>query len=184
MVAHRSIALKSPAALLCFLLTATLGMALDQVSKILAFKYLSSGIRWEDGKVTAIQKRPWPLIPGWLEFRVMANQGAVFGIGQGQRILFITVSVAAIAFIFYLFSVSGRQRFYQVILGMLLAGVVGNLYDRAKYRYVRDMVNIFPRWEIFPYIFNVADSLLCVGVGLMIVHSFLHSPEKDESKIN
>ena len=54
---------------------------------------------------------------------------------------------------------------HQIVLGMLLAGVVGNLYDRIHFGFVRDMIYVFPRWGIFPYIFNVADSLLCTGVA-------------------
>ena len=55
------------------------------------------------------------------------NRGAVFGLGQGQKWLFLGVSVVAIAFLSYLFATSNRQRFYQVILGMLLAGVRSRL---------------------------------------------------------
>ena len=171
---------RSPIALACFLLTAGVGFALDQWSKVAAFRRLS------DGVISDPDGRPWPynprsmhLIPGWLHFDVTANPGAVFGIGPGQRTLFITVSVAAIVFIFYLFATSDRQRVYQVILGMLLAGVLGNLYDRLVFGYVRDMIHALPQWPgVFPWIFNVADSLLCVGVFLMIVYSFFHRPEK------
>ena len=87
-------------------------------------------------------------IPGWLHFHCTANEGAVFGIGQGNRWLFVIVSVLAIAFLTYLFATSGRQRFYQVVLGMLLAGVLGNMYDRIFHGFVRDMIWIFPqkRW--------------------------------------
>jgi signal peptidase II len=125
------------------------------------------------------------VVPGWLQFDVTANQGAVFGIGQGQRALFVTVSIAAIAFIGYLFATSGRQRLYQIILGLLLAGVIGNLYDRVQFGYVRDMIHALPDKTIFgrpafPWIFNVADSLLCAGVFLMIVYSFLHNPGKTQ----
>ena len=88
------------------------------------------------------------------------------------------VSVAAIVFVLYLFSASGRQRLYQVILGMLVAGVLGNLYDRVELGYVRDMIYALPKWGYFPWIFNVADTLLCTGVGLMILHSFLYAPAK------
>jgi lipoprotein signal peptidase len=97
-----------------------------------------------------------------------------------------------VIFLGYLFSANRRnQRGYQIILGMLLAGVLGNLYDRLFLGYVRDMIHIFPGrrfppviahilpafWttpEWFPWIFNIADSLLCVGVTLMLIHSFLY----------
>jgi signal peptidase II len=61
---------------------------------------------------------------------------------------------------------------------MLLAGVLGNLYDRLMLGYVRDMIHALPRWpNFFPWIFNVADSLLCVGVTLIILYNLVR-PEK------
>jgi signal peptidase II len=168
----------SPAALACFLLTAILGFGLDQWSKVEAFSRLADAVVHEpDGQIAVIGDRTQPFIRGLIEFRVTANRGAVFGMGQGQRALFVAVSIAAILFIFYLFLSSGRQRIYQIILGMLMAGVLGNLYDRAKYGYVRDMIHALPTWpHAFPWIFNVADSLLCVGVFLMIVYSLFQNP--------
>src|SRR2546421_495129 len=66
--------------------------------------------------------------------------------------------------------------FLTVILGMLLAGVLGNMYDRVVFGYVRDMIHALPRWpKLFPWIFNVADVMLCTGVGLMVLYSLLHS---------
>ena len=114
------------------------------------------------------------VIPGLLHLQVTVNEGAVFGLGQGQRWLFLAISVAAILFLTHLFTISGRQRFYQFILGLLLAGVLGNMYDRFRYGYVRDMIYGLPRWGVFPWIFNVADALLCVGVGLIFLYSLLH----------
>ena len=173
---------RSPVALACFLLTIVIGFGLDQWSKVAAFSRLSQGVvTLSDGRVEPIDPQTVHFLPGWLQFDVTANQGAVFGIGQGQRALFIFVSIAAIAFIGYLFATSGRQRIYQIILGMLMAGVLGNLYDRLRFGYVRDMIHALPQWpRLFPYIFNVADSLLCTGVALMIVYSFLHNPDRSK----
>lgn len=172
--------LLSPAALACFLLTAGIGYGLDQWSKVAATSQLADQIRQEpDGQVVPAGYRTKPFIPGFIEFQFTANRGAVFGMGQGQRTLFVGVSIAAIAFIFYLFLSSERQRLYQIILGMLMAGVLGNLYDRVKYGYVRDMIHALPNWpHAFPWIFNVADTLLCTGVFLMIVYSLFQHPEK------
>jgi signal peptidase II len=130
-----------------------------------------------------------PCIPGFLQFQALVNQGAVFGIGQGQRFLFLVVSTLAICFILYLFATSGRHRFYQFVLGMLLAGVIGNMYDRLYLGFVRDMIHALPgrKWlgterEIFPWIFNVADSLLCVGVGLIFLYTLKGSPATRDRK--
>ena len=155
---------RSPAALARFLFTMVLGLALDLWTKALAEAHLRDA-------------DPIRFIPGWLHFTYTENRGAVFGIGQGQRPLFLVVSILAIGFLTYLFATSGRQRFYQFVLGMLLAGVLGNLYDRYHFGHVRDMIHALPRWpNLFPWIFNVADCLLCVGVFFMIVYIFFFAP--------
>jgi signal peptidase II len=164
-------ALNSPAAIMRFGLTAAVGVSLDLWVKSLSVAKLEWG------------GEPYQFIPGWLEFEVVRNQGAVFGLGQGQRILFVVVSAGAIAFLTYLFATSGTRRIYQVLLGMLTAGVIGNLYDRVEYGYVRDMIHALPRWKhFFPYVFNVADSFLCVGVSLMVIYSFLPMEKTSQVK--
>ncbi len=173
---------RSSAALSRLLLPALIGFGLDLWTKHLAVVHL---------KATHASSR---FIPGWLHWEYTENHGAVFGSGQGLRWLFVTVSVMAIAFLLYLFSTSGRQWIYQILLGILMAGVLGNLYDRLVHGYVRDMIHALPGWkwpawmvqalpewqwkyqDVFPWIFNVADALLCVGVALMIVYSVLHRP--------
>jgi signal peptidase II len=153
----------------CFLLTMVIGVALDLWSKDYSFDHLAiySGDQ-------LIGSRVYKAIPGLLEFTVTTNQGAVFGLGAGKRPLFVAVSLAAILFLIYLFAHSQHQRFYEFILGMLLAGVLGNLYDRMVFGYVRDMIHILSKWNLFPWIFNVADVMLCTGVGLMVLYSLLY----------
>jgi signal peptidase II len=191
--------LRSPTALVLFAGTAGAGLAADLLTKAAAVAAL------KDGNIVRI-------IPGVLQFTYTENHGAVFGLGQGQQALFLTVSVAAIGFLFFLFLTSGRSRAYQLILGMLLAGVLGNMYDRLHFGYVRDMIHALPGWQwpawfvrllpgawqppvgrgldVFPWIFNVADSLLCVGVGAMLVYSFFaeirrkHEDENTAPKLN
>lgn len=176
----------SPAAVARFLLTTIIGFTLDLWTKYIAFTRIASGIPYrglgEDGRRhwfvdtrdDLIPTKGYDFIPGWLHFRVTVNEGAVFGLGQGQRWLFLVISLAAIFFLSYLFATSGRQRFYQFVLGLLLAGVLGNMYDRFRYGYVRDMIYGLPKWGVFPWIFNVADVLLCVGVGLIFLYSLFH----------
>ena len=178
---------KRPAAVARFVLVALLGLTTD-----LAVKH------WADVKLSRPDGfRHMPVVevvPGWLQLEWVPNHGAALGFFQGYRWMFLIVSVLAVAFLGYLFTSSRRdQRGYQIILGLLLAGVLGNLYDRVCLGYVRDMIHALPgrRWpaavvphlpawwstpELFPWIFNVADSLLCVGVALMLVYS-LFTPE-------
>jgi len=170
--------LRSPAALARFFAVSIVGFSLDLWTKSLAVSNLKNA-------------GPMNSIPGWIQFEYTENHGAVFGIAQGQRWIFLLVSVGALIFLTYLFCTSGVRRFYQFILGLLLAGVLGNLYDRIFFGYVRDMIHALPGWhwpgwvlhvlpflpaEVFPWIFNVADTLLCAGVGLLLIYSFIHSP--------
>jgi lipoprotein signal peptidase len=172
---------KSPAAWARFGLAFVIGLALDLWTKALAVTHL---------KLTGTEIH---FIPGWLHFRYVENEGAVFGLGEGKRTLFLAVSFAAIVFLLYLFGSSGRHRIYQAVLGVLLAGVIGNMYDRIVYGYVRDMFYIFPEryWpgttrELFPWVFNVADAMLCVGVAALLLYSLFAAPAppRDAAKLD
>ncbi|QOV92194.1 signal peptidase II [Humisphaera borealis] len=190
---------RSAPALLAFGMTFILGLGADLWTKELAFQQLAPYGVIHNTSVTPSRHQVdhgpnnnpiiVPVAEGWLHFMAMVNEGAVFGIGQGQRWLFVTVSVLAIGFISYLFATSGNHRFYQFVLGMLLAGVIGNMYDRITFGYVRDMIYALPgrTWpgtsrEIFPWIFNVADMLLCVGVGLIFVYTLRGAPSTRDRK--
>jgi signal peptidase II len=182
----------SAAALSRFFLTAVIGLAADLWTKSLAVSEL---------KLPEGGSRTVDVIHGWLEFEFIQNPGAVFGIAPGKTTVFLIVSVIAVLFLTYLFSASAGKWFYQIILGMLMAGVLGNMYDRIEIGQVRDMIHALPGWrwptglvhalrhvisgmpdEVFPYIFNVADTLLCTGVGLMLLYSFFNSPEDEKVK--
>jgi signal peptidase II len=185
---------RSPAALARFALVTVVGLALDLWVKVASFNHLLvAQYRLPDG-TPQVKSDDYELIPRLLNLHVTVNPGAVFGIGEGYRWVFIIVSILAIVLLTYLFAASGRQRFYQFLLGLLLAGVLGNMYDRIMFGYVRDMLYAFPgitysdvlgsyapaairSRELFPWIFNIADTLLCVGVFLMLCYSFIHKPE-------
>ncbi len=171
----------SPAALCRFVLTTAVGLLADLWTKNLAVDKLKDAL-------------PVEFIHGWIQFEYTENPGAVFGIAPGKTMFFIIVSIGAIGFLTYLFATSAARPIYQIILGLLLAGVLGNMYDRINYSYVRDMIHALPGWywpagirhrltflpeQVFPYIFNVADSLLCTGVGLMVIYSFV-SPSQEQ----
>ena len=134
----------------------------------------------------------------WLIERVLGittslNQGALFGIGQGQVILFVSMSVVATVGILYFLFVheAARDGLLTVSMGCVLAGILGNLYDRLGLPglhwnqpfnnnqvgdpvfAVRDWIHF--RFPIIHYdwpIFNIADSLLVCGAGLLMWHSW------------
>lgn len=121
------------------------------------------------------------------------NLGALFGIGQGKVWLFAALSsVALVAIPTWLFWFrAARDRLITFALGCVMAGVLGNLFDRiglsgetlgGSVYAVRDWIlwQANDRWR-WPN-FNIADSLLVVGACLMVLHSFWYSPPAESKK--
>ncbi|HSN92797.1 MAG TPA: signal peptidase II [Anaeromyxobacteraceae bacterium] len=106
------------------------------------------------------------------------NPGAAWGLFRNlpagfRNVLFGVISVAAAAFIFHTYRRARTdQRFLQVALAFVLTGAMGNFVDRVARRYVIDFVEWY--WWNRPDIrwptFNVADSLIVVGVAMLLVH--------------
>lgn len=95
------------------------GVALDLWSKHWAFHTLR-----QNGRRV--------LIPHVLEFQTMLNPGALFGIGGGQTTLFLVASAVALVLVGWMFVQSSpRRQLLHVALGAVLAGALGNMYDRA-----------------------------------------------------
>jgi len=170
-----------------FLIPAMIGLAGDLWLKTWAFpdgvptdpnRMMYAGRNPGVDLTTGMAQKPWPVIPNVLGFTTTVNQGAVFGIGQGKVGLFLGFSLVALAIILWVFVTSGaKQRVVHFALGLITAGAIGNLFDRAVYHGVRDMLQFYVEW--YRYIFNLADVLLCVGVPLLIVRWLF---VKDEAK--
>lgn len=139
---------------------------------------------------------PIEVVPGLLNFQLTLNTGAVFGLGQGARPVFITVSIVAlIVIVFLIYRSPANARFYHFGLALILGGALGNLYDRVLYSAVRDMLHMLPGvdlpfglsypWggtEVFPYIFNPADVALVCGVGIVLVVSWADEIKQAKAK--
>jgi lipoprotein signal peptidase len=89
--------------------------------------------------------------------------------------LFAAVSIAAALAIGYWSARPQTSRDFLLsgALGLILAGTLGNLYDRLIFGGVRDFLHFF--WFQFP-VFNVADSCLVFGAGLLLLQAFLNRP--------
>jgi signal peptidase II len=175
----------SPAAWLRFLIPAILGVAGDLWLKAWAFP---TGVAPDGPGAHLAGRFPAPassltLIPNILELTTTVNHGAVFGTLKGWVFFFLAFSVVALALILWVFATSKRSHWLvHIALGLILAGALGNMYDRAVYHGVRDMLRFvcfrfsqtaadgsikFTDW--YPYIFNVADVMLCVGVPVLML---------------
>lgn len=170
-------ALRSPAAWVWFLTVIVVGTALDLWTKHWAYGALEQeSTRWPAEKLDALQQK----IP-FLEFIWQPNYGAVLGVGQGQTTLFIAFTFLALALLTWLFVDSHRKAVgLQLALACVMAGAVGNLYDRMQFGYVRDFLRFIwqadwakswggPEGYLYPYIFNIADVFISLGVcGLFV----------------
>jgi signal peptidase II len=105
---------------------------------------------------------------------IALNDGAAFSIFAGKAYILTAISVVALLVVFGVFLFSGTQyRLIHVALGFFTGGICGNLHDRIfNDGLVRDFVDVYIGNKHWPT-FNVADSLLCVGVGLLIISTFL-----------
>jgi lipoprotein signal peptidase len=118
--------------------------------------------------------RSWsgPILP-------KVNEGALFGLGSNYKglanLLFAIISVSAAVAIIYWSSrpTTARDPVLCVSLGLILAGTLGNLYDRLIFNGVRDF--LYFHWFEFP-VFNVADCCLVCGAFLLLAQALLHRP--------
>jgi len=116
------------------------------------------------------------VIDGLINLVPVLNNGAAFGICAGQPLFLSLASVAGIVVVFGYFYLSGlRDTLIQAALGLVAAGICGNLYDRLfNAGCVRDFIDVYinafgREWHW--HTFNVADVLLCVGVGLLVIRT-------------
>ncbi|MFL5300406.1 MAG: signal peptidase II [Anaeromyxobacteraceae bacterium] len=176
------------------LLLAVFAIALlaDQATKLLAvdrltYAFQRSGARTLEAKIAGLYrlkyleplaKEPYYVYRPLWRMNYVENPGAAWGLFRDasdtfRNGFFTAISLLAVAFIVYYYRrLEVRQRFLQLALSFVLAGAVGNFVDRLARRYVIDFVEWYwwnrpdVRWPTF----NVADSLIVVGVAMLIVH--------------
>jgi signal peptidase II len=122
------------------------------------------------------------VIPNFFEIIHVRNTGVAFGlltnIPESYRLIFfLTVTIIAIAAIFFIFKQSkDDSAILKAILCLILAGAMGNLTDRVIHNEVVDFINVHAftyRWPTF----NVADTYISVGMIGLLLYTFL-VPEK------
>lgn len=119
-----------------------------------------------------------PIIENFFYFTSHRNKGAAWGILQGQMIFFYIITVIVIiGIIFYMEKYAKESKLLAVALSLILGGAIGNFIDRLSKQEVVDFLDFIIFKYDFP-IFNIADSALVVGVGLVIIATFLEEKKK------
>lgn len=121
-----------------------------------------------------------PVVGDLVQIWHVQNRGAAFSLFQGGWLLFLAVTVLALGMIVYFHrQFRGRSPWLQVLLGVILGGTAGNLVDRVRFGYVTDFVSVGVgelRWPTF----NVADSSIVVGIGLLVAYLVLTDRRREE----
>jgi lipoprotein signal peptidase len=170
-----------------FFALALAGLLLDQASKYLVFQWLRD-------------QPPYVVIPGVFQLEArhvaaedgtkpMVNQGALFGFlrdhGELANALFAIISViAAVAIVYWATRPStSRDWTLSAALGLILAGTLGNLYDRVVFSGVRDFLHLHYRDFDWP-VFNVADSALVCGAILLLTQALFSRAPADKPALD
>lgn len=138
-----------------------LTVASDQVSKSLVRSH------FYDGEVR-------PVVDGFFNLTLTFNRGAAFGLwsnlpnGWREFVLGVTICIALLVVLFFLTRSYYQSSVAQVALAGILGGAVGNLIDRIRFGGVVDFLDVYHQSYHWPA-FNLADSAICVGVGLLIL---------------
>ncbi len=112
------------------------------------------------------------VVQGFFNLTHVRNTGGAFGIFGGEKggvgsILFVVVSVIAIGAIIFLFvKIRENEKTLALSFSLVLSGAIGNLIDRLRYGEVVDFLDFHLSTYHWPA-FNVADSAICIGIGLL-----------------
>ena len=141
-------------------------VAFDQITKLLAQKYLSDG--------TAVT-----FIKGVVQFNYAENTGMAFSLFTGARWIFIIVTVIACAVaLWYMFSDRCKPLWLYWSIGVIIAGGIGNLIDRVFYGFVIDFIEpVFMDFAIF----NIADSAVTLGAISLVAYLVFDMFKKEKT---
>ena len=157
---------------LCFSVIALIGLVVDQLTKL----YIDRSMR---------MFQSIPVIDGLFNITYVRNKGAAFSFlshASWRLPFFIAISaVAAVVIVIAFNRLRNDQRMAQVSLAMIFSGAVGNLIDRVRQGEVIDFLDVYWRTHHWPA-FNVADSLICVGVALLALDMLREEQRQKKTK--
>lgn len=137
-------------------------IVLDQATKA----WIMSGLNLRDlGRVEI-----WPPI---FNFTWVENRGVSFGLfGDGSARWMLSLFSIVVAGVLAWWALRADRRLLITAIGLIMGGAVGNVIDRIRFGFVVDFLD-FSGTGVFPWVFNVADSAITIGVVLLILDSLL-----------
>lgn len=122
------------------------------------------------------------VISGFFNLTYIKNTGAAFGIFQGKQTLLISVSLLAMGLLLFLLFYEREEKTGLLLaLALILGGTCGNLIDRIRSGAVIDFLSFYIKQYQWPA-FNIADSSISIGVGLLILVTLLESRKENVSQ--
>jgi signal peptidase II len=130
-----------------------------------------------------------PVIPGFFDLTHVRNTGGAFGIFGGEKsglgaLLFLVVSVMAVGILLVLFiRARENEKTLAFAYSLILSGALGNLLDRLRLGEVVDFLEFYVssfRWPAF----NIADSAICAGIGLMALELIIKEEKRGAKPIS
>lgn len=119
------------------------------------------------------------VIPKVFHITYVLNPGAAFGLMAGRTWIFVVTALVVVGGVIYgQFRIPKKEVLLRLAIGMIGGGALGNLYDRLVIGRVVDYIDV----QIWPYVFNFADSMIVVGVGLLMLK--LYWDEKDHKTLD
>jgi signal peptidase II len=150
-------------------------VALDQATKYLVLNRMSLN-------------ESIPLLPDFIYFTYIQNPGSAFGFMSNLepfiRIPFFIAATLAATFIVYMYQkLLAHERIWtRIALGLVWGGALGNLVDRLLYGKVVDFIEMrYFDYQWFPYIFNVADSCITVGLTYLLFEFIMGRRQKTQA---
>ncbi len=118
---------------------------------------------------------PQVVLPGFFNLVYVRNPGAAWGMLGGQQVILILLSIIVLLLLlFFHRRVLNPTLDHRIALGLMIGGILGNLIDRIKFGWVTDFLDFHIGTHHWPS-FNVADSAICIAVGLYLLSSLWHT---------